>query len=82
MFPEKALRGTIIYRYDVLTASLSAFCSVLDREAIRGVNAGVGVGPLGLGTDHVRWVLDKAPRIVGNALTTPAQRQEIDPNQQ
>lgn len=82
MFPEKALRGTIIYRYDVLTASLSAFCSVLDREAIRGVNAGAGVGSLGLGTDHVRRVLKKTPRIVGKALTTPAQRQGIDPNQQ
>ncbi|MCI1278553.1 MAG: hypothetical protein LKG23_06175 [Nitrospira sp.] len=82
MFPEKALRGTIIYRYDVLTASLSDFGSVLDREAIRGVNAGAGVGPLGLGMDHVRRVLEKTPRIVGNALATPSQCQGIDPNQQ
>lgn len=53
-------------------ASVSDFGSVLDMEAICGVNIGVGVGPLGLRTDHLRRVLEKAPRIVGNTWGTSA----------
>ncbi len=62
------------------SASVSDFGSVLDMEAICGVNIGVGMGPLGLGTDHLRRVLEKAPRIVGNTWGTSARCHGIQPN--
>jgi len=81
IFVEKALRVTTIHRYDALTASVNDFGSVLDMEASRGVMIEIGVGPLGLGTDHPRRILKKAPRIVGDTLAVLARRQGIHLNQ-
>ncbi len=44
---EKALRATTTHRHDYLNAYVNDLGSVIDMDAIRGANIGMGVDPLG-----------------------------------